>query len=142
MFFLQDIKAQHAEEHDRLMKQIEEERMNLITEKAKLETNLRLQKGVDSSKSSRAEIEAAIKVAEEASRQADIERDRLIEVQKQYEQKRRQLSDKENSLRSMEIRMEDTIKSANEKEVRQLSNYHRSDSNQTFSSFRKRLTRQ
>lgn len=100
-----------------MMKQIEEERMNLVTEKAKIETNLRLQKRTDTGNSSRAEIEAAIKVAEEAGRQADIERDRLIEIQKQYEQKRRQLTDKENTLRSKEIEMEETISSAKDNEV-------------------------
>lgn len=92
--------------------------MNLITEKAKLETNLRLQKRAESGSSSRAEIEAAIKVAEEAGRQSDIERERLIEVQKQYENKRRLLMDKEATLQAKEIEMEEAIKVAQGKEVR------------------------
>lgn len=99
------------------MKQIEEERMNLITEKVKVETNIRLQKRNDSGVSSRAEIEAAIKVAEEAGTQADIERERLIEVQKQYENKRRSLLEKESTVRAKEIEMEEAIKAAQEKEV-------------------------
>lgn len=98
------------------MKQIEEERMNLITEKTKLETNARLQKRSDSH-TSRAEIEAALKVAEEAGRQADIERERLIDVQKQYEAKRRELSKEEHKMRSKQNELDEAMSVAIAKEV-------------------------
>lgn len=90
--------------------------MNLITEKAKLETNLRLQKRPDSH-TSRAEIEAALKVAEEAGRQADTERERLIDVQKQYETKRRELSKEEHAMRAKQTDLDEAINVAKAKEV-------------------------
>ncbi|XP_063709114.1 cingulin-like protein 1 [Culicoides brevitarsis] len=112
---LEEMKQLQSLEYDRTMKQIEEERMNLITEKAKIETNLRLQKRPDTH-TSRAEIEAALKVAEEAGRQADIERERLIDVQRQYETKRRELSKEEHSMRAKQLELEEAINVAKAKE--------------------------
>lgn len=109
-------KHQQVLEYDRLMKQIEEERMNLITEKAKIETSQRLQKRSDQN-ISRAEIEAALKVAEEAGRQADNERERLLDAQRQYETKRRQLTSNEQNLKTKEIELEEAMSVLNIKEV-------------------------
>lgn len=66
---------------------------------------------------SRAEVDAAIKVAQDAARQSDLERERLIEAQRKFEIKKRELIDQENAIRAKEADLHLALENANLKEV-------------------------
>jgi Fas-binding factor 1 len=57
------MKLNNAADKERYMKEISEDRLEMLAEKARLEVAVRLHKNTDSNKS-RYEIDAAIKVAE------------------------------------------------------------------------------
>lgn len=66
---------------------------------------------------SRAEVDAAINVAQDAARQSDLERERLIEAQRKFEIKKRELIDQENAIRAKEADLHLALENANLKEV-------------------------
>lgn len=85
---------------------IDAERLNILSEKAKLETLERLKPTLHQSNSTRNEIDAAIKIAQDATRQSDIERENLMENQRQCDVKRRELVHAESLLRSKQSELE------------------------------------
>lgn len=120
------------------MKQLDDDRQELLAEKAKFETMARLNRPLDSG-ISRTEIETAIKIAQvklktieifenfrrvsffrfkDAARQSDVERERFMEMQRQFEVKRRELVDLESNIRSKEAELERLKDHAFAREVR------------------------
>lgn len=113
---IEELKQIQLEEHSRLVNKIQDERQLLLEEKAKIETLSKIHKK-DQSGLSRAEIDAAIKVAEDAAKQADAERERLLQLQRQFETKRRELINQESQLRTKSSELETAINSAKMKEL-------------------------
>ncbi|XP_053686100.1 fas-binding factor 1 [Sabethes cyaneus] len=113
---LDELKQQQLEEHSKLMQKIHDERQLLLEEKAKLETLSKIQKPDSAAELSRAEIDAAIKVAEEAARQSDKERERFLQLQRQFESKRRELISQNSAMQNKSIELENAISSAKAKE--------------------------
>lgn len=112
-----EMKRIQSTDYEQKMKKLEEEKAGLLIEKAKLETIARVQP-LSNNDTSRAEIEAAVKIAQDAARQADEERERLFETQRRFEVKKRELIDKEQALREKEINLDSAINSAKAKEVK------------------------
>jgi hypothetical protein len=115
---IEDLKLSNLAEKEKQLKEINEERLQLLAEKARLEVSARLQKTSETTQSSGYEIDAAVKVAEEAARQADIERTKFVELQSQLEKQKRKLIDQESHLRTREAELEFSMHSARTKEVR------------------------
>lgn len=112
-------------EVQRRMKQLDDDRHELLAEKAKFETMARLNRPAEPA-ISRTEIDTAIKIAQvdrvvetfailpfyhvlfikDAARQSDVERERFMEMQRQFEVKRRELVDLESNIRSKEAEIE------------------------------------
>lgn len=113
---IEELKQIQQEEHSRLVQKIQEERQLLLEEKAKIDTLSKIQEK-DQSDLSRAEIDAAIKVAEDAAKQADVERERLLELQRQFESKRRELINQESQLQTKSSELETAINSAKVKQL-------------------------
>ncbi|XP_039444696.1 trichohyalin [Culex pipiens pallens] len=112
---IEELKQLLLEEHTKLMQKVHDERQAILEEKAKLETLAKIQKK-DQSELSRAEINASIKVAEDASRQAEVERERLLQLQRQFEAKKRELFDQESQVRAKASELETAIGTAKLKE--------------------------
>ncbi|XP_055528318.1 fas-binding factor 1 [Wyeomyia smithii] len=112
---LDELKEQQLEEHAKLMQKIHDERQLILEEKAKLDTLSKIQKQ-DLTELSRAEIDAAIKVAEDAARQSDKERERLLQLQRQFESKRRELINQDSVVRARAVELENALTSAKAKE--------------------------
>ncbi|KAL1382795.1 hypothetical protein pipiens_013226 [Culex pipiens pipiens] len=112
---IEELKQLQLEEHTKLMQKVHDERQAILEEKAKLETLAKIQKK-DQSELSRAEINASIKVAEDASRQAELERERLLQLQRQFEAKKRELFDQESQVRAKASELETAIGTAKLKE--------------------------
>uniref|UniRef100_A0A182K4N9 Fas-binding factor 1 C-terminal domain-containing protein n=1 Tax=Anopheles christyi TaxID=43041 RepID=A0A182K4N9_9DIPT len=108
-----ELKRSQLDEHTRLMDQAAQERQILLEEKAKLETMAQLAYKSNSigSGTSRIEIEAALKVAEEAARQADTEKERYLQLQRQLESKRREMQTHESKL----CKAKDELEAANDR---------------------------
>lgn len=108
------------------MKQLDDDRQELLAEKVRFETTARLNRPVESG-ISRTEIETAIKIAQvsqlskfanifpiltrrlllkDAARQSDVERERFMEMQRQFEVKKRELVDLESNIRAKEAELE------------------------------------
>lgn len=115
---VEELKQFQLAEYERLMRRIEDEKLSVIAERTKLETIARLQKTIpsDNTRVSQSEVDAAIKVAQDAARQSDEERERLLGQQRRYEKKKRELIDQENSLRSRENDLEIALNSARARE--------------------------
>ncbi|XP_058462971.1 trichohyalin [Malaya genurostris] len=113
---IEELKQLQLEEHARMMQKIQDEKQQLLAEKAKLETLGKIHRQ-DRSDLSRAEIDAAIKVAENASHESDMERERLLQLQRQYETKRRELINQENQLRAKSNELENSIGRARTREM-------------------------
>uniref|UniRef100_A0A182S6E4 Fas-binding factor 1 C-terminal domain-containing protein n=1 Tax=Anopheles maculatus TaxID=74869 RepID=A0A182S6E4_9DIPT len=113
-----ELKRTQAEEHARLMDKVAQERQTLLEEKAKIETMAQLTSGTSTLGSglSRAEVDAALKVAEEAARQADAEKDRYLQLQRQLESKRREMQTRESKLREAKDELETAIDRASQRE--------------------------
>uniref|UniRef100_A0A182YIQ1 Fas-binding factor 1 C-terminal domain-containing protein n=1 Tax=Anopheles stephensi TaxID=30069 RepID=A0A182YIQ1_ANOST len=113
-----ELKQTQLEEHARLMDKVAQERQTLLEEKAKMETMAQLTSGTNSlgSGMSRAEVDAALKVAEEAARQADAEKDRYLQLQRQLESKRREMQTRESKLREAKDELESAIDRATQRE--------------------------
>ncbi|XP_053658933.1 fas-binding factor 1-like [Anopheles marshallii] len=114
-----ELKQTQLEDHARLMDKVTQERQILLQEKAKLETMAQLTPGTGSafgSGTSRAEVEAALKVAEEAARHADTEKERYLNLQRQLETKRREIQTRESKLREAKDELEAAIDRASQRE--------------------------
>uniref|UniRef100_A0A182RBB7 Fas-binding factor 1 C-terminal domain-containing protein n=1 Tax=Anopheles funestus TaxID=62324 RepID=A0A182RBB7_ANOFN len=114
-----ELKRTQLEEHARLMDKVTQERQLLLEEKAKLETMAQLTSGAGSghgSGTSRAEVDAALKVAEEAARLADTEKERYLHLQRQLESKRREMQTRESKLREAKDELETAIDRASQRE--------------------------
>ncbi|XP_055596088.1 fas-binding factor 1 [Uranotaenia lowii] len=109
---IEELKRAQLEEHGSLMAKIEEERKTLLEEKAKLETLSKLHKRDQPEHLSRAEIDAAIRVAEDAAKQADTERDHYLQLQRRFETKRRELISQESQLRTKSGELETALNEA------------------------------
>ncbi|KFB44177.1 hypothetical protein ZHAS_00012022 [Anopheles sinensis] len=124
-----ELKQMQLEEHARLMAKVNQERQTLLEERAKLETMAQLQSKslpvAGGGGGSRVEVEAAIKVAEQAARQADAEKERYLQLQRQFEAKRRELMTRESKLRESTDEMESAIERARLRE-RNAENVYRS----------------
>jgi Fas-binding factor 1 len=113
---IEELKQMQLLEHENLKKQIQDEKITILEERSKLETMARLGQKQES-QISRAEIDAAVKVAEDASKQADTEREKLLEIQRQFEMKKRELVNQESQLRVKENELEMAISAAKMKEL-------------------------
>uniref|UniRef100_A0A182QNF7 Fas-binding factor 1 C-terminal domain-containing protein n=1 Tax=Anopheles farauti TaxID=69004 RepID=A0A182QNF7_9DIPT len=113
-----ELKRSQLEEHARLMAKVTQERQTLLEEKAKLETLAQLHSGTTGpgTGTSRAEVEAALKVAEEAARQADAEKDRYLQLQRQLDFRRREMQGRENKLREAKDELDAAIERASQRE--------------------------
>ncbi|XP_035788320.1 fas-binding factor 1 homolog [Anopheles albimanus] len=122
-----ELKLLQMEEHKRLQEKLVQERQALLEEKVKLETMAQLQSSSSQLKgaTSQAEIDAAIKVTEEATRQADKEKDRYLQLQRQFETKRRELLSREGYLRERSDELETAMERARQRE-RNAENVYRS----------------
>lgn len=66
---------------------------------------------------SKAEVDAAVKVAQDAARQSDLERERLLDAQRKLETIKRELIDQENAIRAKETDLQLAISNTKSKEV-------------------------
>uniref|UniRef100_A0A8W7PZS8 Fas-binding factor 1 C-terminal domain-containing protein n=1 Tax=Anopheles coluzzii TaxID=1518534 RepID=A0A8W7PZS8_ANOCL len=115
---IDELKRSQLEEHSRLMDKVAQERQTLLEEKAKLETMAQLASTTNSigTGTSRLEVEAALKVAEEAARQADSEKERYLQMQRQLESKRREMQTRESKLCEAKDELEAAIDRACQRE--------------------------
>ncbi|XP_061517740.1 fas-binding factor 1 [Anopheles gambiae] len=115
---IDELKRLQLEEHSRLMDKVAQERQTLLEEKAKLETMAQLASTTNSigTGTSRLEVEAALKVAEEAARQADSEKERYLQMQRQLESKRREMQTRESKLCEAKDELEAAIDRACQRE--------------------------
>lgn len=113
---IENSKITHIEECQIRKRQLDEEKISIMEEKAKLETMSRINYTKSELTTSRTEIDAAVKIAQDAIRQSDIERERLLDMQRKTEIFKRNLIDQENSLRAKDGDLELAINSANAKE--------------------------
>lgn len=119
-----------------MLLQVDEEKAKIQEAKVQLEVSKQLSGHHSRSEISRAEIDAGVKFAEvfyahldfvnkgnitislqDAANQSDRERQRLIELQRQCETKKRELIDQENLFRSKQTELETAINRAKAKEV-------------------------
>ncbi|XP_073837560.1 fas-binding factor 1 twitchy [Musca autumnalis] len=107
---IKDLKELQLLETQRLQAQIQEERAQLQVEKSKFDLEKRLHANADTQKE-RQEIEAAMQVAQDAARKADAERERYYKMQRQLEQQKRELADKEHSLSVKEEELQQELMS-------------------------------
>lgn len=98
---LEELKERQLVESQRALMDLQEERARLYLERTKIETEQKLHSGHDMEKQ-RLEMDAVMKVAQDAARQADVERERYHKSLRQLEQYKRELIDKENTLRAKE----------------------------------------
>uniref|UniRef100_A0A182W3U0 Fas-binding factor 1 C-terminal domain-containing protein n=1 Tax=Anopheles minimus TaxID=112268 RepID=A0A182W3U0_9DIPT len=114
-----ELKRTQLEDHARMMDKVTQDRQTLLEEKAKLETMAQLASGAGvalGSGTSRAEVDAALKVAEEAARQADTEKERYLQLQRQLESKRREMQTRDSKLREAKDELETAIEKASQRE--------------------------
>ncbi|XP_055371996.1 putative leucine-rich repeat-containing protein DDB_G0290503 [Condylostylus longicornis] len=112
---LEDLKEYQVEEYRKLLEKVQDEKKLLAIEKTKFETARKLDEGSGLNRS-RAEIDIAIKVAKEATKQADVERERFLKSQRELEIRKRDLIDQENELRSKGEELESEILKTKSKE--------------------------
>ncbi|XP_075161651.1 fas-binding factor 1 twitchy [Haematobia irritans] len=105
---IKDLKELQLLETQRLQTQIQEERAQLHLEKSKFDLEKRLHANTDTQKE-RLEIESAMQVAQDAARKADNERDRFYKLQRQLEQQKRDLADKEHTLNVKEEELQQEL---------------------------------
>lgn len=96
------------------MQQLTEEKLSLIAEKSRLETTSKLQASYDTSKG-KAEIEAALQVAKEATDLTDREREKLCKKQSELELFKRTLQERERKLYMKEQEVDNLGKIAEQK---------------------------
>lgn len=96
------------------MEQLTEQKLAIVTEKSRLETAARLNQNYDINKG-KAEIEAALQVAKEATELTDNEREKLCRKQCELEILKRSLVDRERKLQMKEHEIENVAKMAEQK---------------------------
>lgn len=94
---LEDEKTFHLAELERQQDNLQQERTRLLVEKQKLEMQHRLHGSSDMEKE-RMELEAQLQVARDAIKRADDQRDRCHKLQRELEQHKRTVLDKEQAL--------------------------------------------
>uniref|UniRef100_A0A6P4EJP7 Trichohyalin n=1 Tax=Drosophila rhopaloa TaxID=1041015 RepID=A0A6P4EJP7_DRORH len=94
---VEDLKSLQLAETERLHHDLQQERNQLAVERQQMELKQQLHEHGDQDKDRR-ELEAQLQVAREAIRRADEERDRCHKLQREVEQRKRLLLDKENAL--------------------------------------------
>ncbi|XP_019890246.2 fas-binding factor 1 [Musca domestica] len=107
---IKDLKEFQLLETQRLQSQIQEERAQLQVEKSKFDLEKRLHANTNTQKE-RQEIEAAMQVTQDASRKADVERERYYKMQRHLEQQKRDLADKEHALSVKEEELQQELMS-------------------------------
>lgn len=110
---IEDMRLMAQEEHKRLLTQVEDERRKIVEERLKLEMMEKINPG----RTSRAEVEIALKVAEDAASEVHRERENLQKLQRECESMRRQLSDRENVLKRREVDLEAALRTAQARET-------------------------
>ncbi|SPP76755.1 trichohyalin [Drosophila guanche] len=95
---VEELKAIQLADTERLQLELQQERSQLAVERQQLQLRHKLQEHGGSFDQDRLELEAQLKVAREAIRRADQERDRCHKLQREVEARKRQLADKENDL--------------------------------------------
>ncbi|BFF97290.1 trichohyalin [Drosophila madeirensis] len=95
---VEELKAIQLADTERLQLELQQERSQLAVERQQLELRHKLQEHSGSFDQDRLELEAQLKVAREAIRRADQERDRCHKLQREVEARKRQLADRENDL--------------------------------------------
>lgn len=109
----QELKEKHFAEHKRLMDMIDAERQSVQSERMKLETMAMLHQQQNTKRQdNRFEIDAAVKVAQDMTRQTNDERDKLLDMQRQCEMERQQLLNMKYTIRSKEVDLEQSVKEA------------------------------
>ncbi|EDW31196.1 GL20822 [Drosophila persimilis] len=94
---VEELKAIQLADTERLHHELQQERTHLAVERQQLEMKHRLQEHGNLDQD-RVEVEAQLKVAQEAIKRADQERDRCHKLQRELETRKRLLADKENDL--------------------------------------------
>ncbi|XP_017112048.1 trichohyalin [Drosophila elegans] len=94
---VEELKSLQLAETERLHHDLQQERNQLAVERQQMELRQQLHEHGDTDKDRR-ELEAQLQVAREAIRRADEERDRCHKLQRELEQRKRLLLDKENAL--------------------------------------------
>ncbi|KAH8322856.1 hypothetical protein KR059_009177 [Drosophila kikkawai] len=94
---VEELKSIQLEQTERLHQDIQQERTQLAVDRQQLELKLKLHEHGDLDKD-RLELEAQLKVARDAIRRADEERDRCHKLQREVEHRKRILQDRENAL--------------------------------------------
>ncbi|XP_043647301.1 fas-binding factor 1 homolog [Drosophila teissieri] len=94
---VEDLKSLQLAEMERLHRDLQQERNQLTMERQQMELKQQLNEHGDPDRDRR-ELEAQLQVAREAIRRADEERDRCHKLQRDMEQRKRLLLDKENAL--------------------------------------------
>ncbi|XP_039488500.1 trichohyalin [Drosophila santomea] len=94
---VEDLKSLQLAEMERLHRDLQQERNQLTVERQQMELKQQLNEHGDPDRDRR-ELEAQLQVAREAIRRADEERDRCHKLQRDMEQRKRLLLDKENAL--------------------------------------------
>lgn len=105
---IKELKELQLLEAQRLQSQVQEERAQLHVEKSKFDLEKRLHANTDTQKE-RMEVEAAMQVAQDAARKADAERERYYKMQRQLEQQKRDLADKEHVLNVKEEELQQEL---------------------------------
>ncbi|XP_031622610.1 interaptin [Contarinia nasturtii] len=109
---VQEMKEMQFAENKRLMELLDAEREQILIEKAKLETMERLKVPTNPTVKRQSELDAAIKIAQDAAKSADAEREKLIEQQRKHEFKKRELLEKERMLQAQQNEVEIRINEA------------------------------
>ncbi|KAF2887920.1 hypothetical protein ILUMI_18253 [Ignelater luminosus] len=108
------LKESMLAEQEKVMLHLTEEKLCVSAEKARLETAAKLNQNYDAQKA-RAEIDAAIQVAKEATELTDREREALHRQQSEAEILKRNLLDKEHKLALKENELHEMLKNAERK---------------------------
>ncbi|PSN49874.1 hypothetical protein C0J52_15996 [Blattella germanica] len=110
---LHNLKESMLSEQQMLNEQLQQEKLSLASEKSRLDTLAKLH-GTNSPDVAklRAELEASLKVAQEASRQAELEHEKLRNQQHRLDEDRRRLDDLEHELTSRARELETLTKMA------------------------------
>ncbi|GJQ79018.1 hypothetical protein Trydic_g179 [Trypoxylus dichotomus] len=111
---LKTLKEQLLAEQESKTLQLTEEKLAISAERSRLETSTKLLQNYDSQKA-RAEIDAAIEVAQKAAELTDIERKNLQRVQCEVETLKRSLLDREHKLALKEKELEVMMQIAEKK---------------------------
>ncbi|GAB0087846.1 hypothetical protein DMENIID0001_022000 [Sergentomyia squamirostris] len=110
---IEDMKMLTLQEHQRMMSVVEDERRKIVEERLKLE----MMEKVNPGRTSQVEVDIALKIAEDAAREVDKERDNLMKLQREVESMRRQLLDRENTVKRREVDLEAAIRTAQARET-------------------------